>query len=105
MDAVTAFDTNRLNELPEERLYILERNLKNKIEASRRKNIDTRQMEVEYCYLRREIDHRTAMHEAHAAYQARNPRNSNSNKRSSRPGRPRSPGNGERENRQWTAVR
>jgi hypothetical protein len=104
VDAMTAFDTNRLNEMPEEKLYVLERNLKNKIEASRRKNIDTQQMEVEYCYLRREIDHRIAMHEAQAMYEARRPRYDNSNKRNSRPGRPRNVGNGERENRQWATV-
>ena len=52
------FDTKQLMEMTDEKLYALERNIKGKIEAQRRKGQDTRTQEVEYCYLRREIDHR-----------------------------------------------
>ena len=54
------FDTKQLMEMTDEKLYAIERSLKGQIEAKRRKGLDTQSQEVEYCYLRREIDHRTA---------------------------------------------
>ena len=53
------FDTKQLMEMTDEKLYAIERSTKSQIEAQRRKGLNTQSQEVEYCYLRREIDHRT----------------------------------------------
>jgi hypothetical protein len=54
---------DKLREMPDEKVHNIERGLKGKIETLRRKNVDTKELEVEYCYVKRELEHRMKRHE------------------------------------------
>ncbi len=85
------FDTKQLMEMTDEKLYALERNIKGKIEAQRRKGQDTRTQEVEYCYLRREIDHRVIRRNVQKKLEEQRSKKKqlgNGEKTTARPGRP-----------------
>ena len=85
------FDTKQLMEMTDEKLYALERNIKGKIEAQRRKGQDTRTQEDEYCYLRREIDHRVTRRNVQKKLEAQRLKKKNMEsgmKTADRPGRP-----------------
>ena len=94
MSTEAAFDTKQLMEMTDEKLYALERSTKSQIEAKRRKGIDPRSQEVEYCYLRREIDHRTARRNVQRQLDEQSSKKKNLEggvKTADRPGRPMSP--------------
>lgn len=49
---------DELREMNDEKVQNLERSLKGKIESLKGKGVDTRSLEVEYCYVKRETEHR-----------------------------------------------
>ena len=59
---------NDLREMPDEKVQNIERGLKGKIETLRRKNVDTKELEVEYCYVKRELEHRRKRRELQAKF-------------------------------------
>jgi hypothetical protein len=88
------FDAKQLMEMTDEKLYALERSTKSQIEAQRRKGIDVRSREVEYCYLRRELDHRTTRRNVQRKLDEQKLKKKNMEggmKTADRPGRPMSP--------------
>ncbi len=62
------FSDQQLREMSDEKLEGIARNFKNKIEMLRRKGDDSHPFEVEYCYVKRELEFRNKRREIQALY-------------------------------------
>ena len=60
---VPVHNDDTLREMPDDKIHNIERGLKGKIETLRRKNVNTKELEVEYCYVKRELEHRMKRNE------------------------------------------
>ena len=88
------YDTKKLMEMSDEKLYAIDRSMKGQIESRRKRGEDTRAQEVEYCYLRREIDRRTARKNFQKKFEEQRLKKKQKEvggKIDNRPGRPMSP--------------